>query len=91
MHLTVQNVLVFKKARSPCHHAFSVPFMVPGWTPLSPGLVPSASTYPHGYGREAPAQPVKDIESQEAGHRNEVAFWGRKDPLGDGDEVWRQT
>lgn len=49
------------------------------------GLVPSASTYPHGYGCEAPAQPVEDIESQETGHRNEVVSWERRKTSGDGD------
>lgn len=49
-----------------------------GTSPCHRGLVPSASTYPHGYGCEAPAQPVEDIESQETGHRNEVVFWERR-------------
>lgn len=35
-------------------------------------------TYPHENSCEAPAQPVKDIESQETGHRNEVISWQRR-------------
>lgn len=67
----------------PGHHTLLVPFLgVRMDSAPHENLVPSSSAYPHGYGREASAQPVKDVESQETGHRGEVFFWKRNSTLG---------